>query len=78
MLEKCKNLNSQPKFMINKSNNKLKGGNNKMGFEPQSPAYAGSGVAIWKAKDKHDKEFLKVKVLGGKPINCFQVEEKKE
>ncbi|GAH02967.1 unnamed protein product [marine sediment metagenome] len=64
--------------MKKKSNTQLKGGNNKMGFEPQSPAFAGSGVAIWKAKDKNNKEFLKVKVLGGKPINCFQVEEKKE
>ena len=64
--------------MINKSNAQLKGGNNKMGFEPESPAYSGDGIAIWKSNDKNGKEFLKVKVLGGKPINCFQVEEKKE
>ena len=64
--------------MINKYNSQLKGGNKTMGFEPQSPAYAGNGVAIWNAEDKNGKHFLKVKVLGGKPINCFVVEEKKE
>ena len=49
-----------------------------MGFNPTQPAYSGSGVAIWNATDKNGKAFLKVKVLGGSPINCFKVEEKKE
>lgn len=49
-----------------------------MGFEPEIPAYAGNGVAIWNASDKNDKPYLKVKVLGGKAINCFKVEKKKE
>ena len=49
-----------------------------MGFNPTQPAYSGDGIAIWKALDKNNKEFLKVKVLGGNCINCFQVEKKEE
>ena len=49
-----------------------------MGFQPTMPDYSGSGVAIWKAKDKNGKEFLKVKVLQGTAINCFQVERKEK
>ena len=49
-----------------------------MAFEPEIPAYSGDGIAIWNATDKNDKEFLKVKVLGGKSINCFQVEKRTE
>ena len=49
-----------------------------MTFEPSAPAYSGDGIAIWKAVDKNNKPYFKVKVLGGKAINCFQVEEKKE
>lgn len=49
----------------------------KMGFEPTQPVYAGSGVAIWHAKDKNGKLFYKVKVLNGSAINCFKVEVKK-
>ena len=45
-------------------------------FTPQAPDYSGNGVAIWRAMDKNDKLYLKVVVLGGKPINCFKVEEK--
>lgn len=48
-----------------------------MGFEPVSPDFSGDGIAIWKAKDKNNKTYLKVKVLKGTSINCFQVEEKK-
>jgi hypothetical protein len=48
------------------------------GFEPTTPDYSGDGIAIWKAKDKNNKEFLKVKVLGGNSINCFQVEKKQK
>jgi len=49
-----------------------------MGFNPIKPEYSGDGIAIWKATDKNNKTFLKVKVLGGKAINCFKVEEKKD
>ena len=50
-----------------------------MAFEPREPDYSGDGIAIWKALDKNNKEFLKVKVLGcSNNINCFQVEEKKK
>ena len=49
-----------------------------MAFEPTQPAYSGNGVAIWEAKDKNGKAYLKVKVLGGATINCFKVEPKKE
>ncbi len=49
-----------------------------MAFEPQVPAYSGDGVAIWDATDKNGKHFLKVKVLNGSTINCFQVEEKEK
>ena len=49
-----------------------------MGFNPTSPYYSGDGIAIWKAKDKNNKTYLKVKVLRGTSINCFQVEEKKD
>jgi hypothetical protein len=45
-------------------------------FTPRVPDYSGNGVAIWTAKDKNGKEYLKVTVLGGKAINCFKVEEK--
>ena len=49
-----------------------------MGFEPTIPNYSVDGIAIWKANDKNGKEYLKVKVLQGTSINCFQVEKKKE
>ena len=49
-----------------------------MAFEPTTPSYSGDGIAVWKALDKNGKEYLKVKVLQGTSINCFQVEEKKE
>ena len=49
-----------------------------MGFEPEQPAYSGSGVAIWNATDKNGKPFFKVKVLNGCAINCFKVESKIE
>ena len=64
--------------MIKKIQIKLKGGETKMPFEPKMPDYAGDGIAIWKAFDKNGKTYLKVKVLQGKIINCFQVERKKE
>ena len=47
-------------------------------FEPTKPAYSGNGVAIWNATDKNGKPYLKVTVLGGKAINCFSTDEKKE
>ena len=49
-----------------------------MGFQPSQPDYNGSGVAIWKARDKNNKEFMKVKILGNCIVNCFQVEKKEE
>lgn len=49
-----------------------------MAFKPTTPAYSGDGIAVWFANDKNGKEFLKIKVLGGKSINCFKVEEKKK
>ncbi len=45
-------------------------------FTPEPPAYAGNGIAIWKAEDKNGKTYLKVSVLGGKAIPCFKVEPK--
>ena len=49
-------------------------------FEPTAPDYKGSGVDIWKAVTKDDKKetYLKVKVLGGKTINCFKYTPKKK
>jgi len=64
--------------MIKKIQKQMKGGETKMPFEPTAPDYAGDGIAIWKAVDKNGKPYLKVKVLQGKSINCFQVERKKE
>jgi len=64
--------------MINKLKTQLKGGNRNMGFNPICPAYSGDGIAVWNAVDKNGKAYLKVKVLGGKSINCFQVEKKEE
>ena len=49
-----------------------------MAFEPTQPDYSGDGIAIWNATDKNGKSFLKVKVLRGTSINCFQVERKAE
>ncbi len=51
---------------------------NKMAFEATQPAYSGDGIAIWNAEDKNGKAYLKVKVLRGTSINCFQVEKKIE
>ena len=48
----------------------------KTAFEPQAPAYKGSGVDIWTATDKNGKTYLKVCVLGGKAVNCFKNEPK--
>ena len=45
-------------------------------FEPRAPDYRGDGVAIWKAEDKDNKTFLKVKILGGPTVNCFKNEPK--
>jgi len=45
-------------------------------FKPRAPDFSGDGVAIWKAETKNRDIYLKVAVLGGKPINCFQVKEK--
>ena len=48
-----------------------------MGFETRKPDYSGGQtVQIWKAKDKNDKEYLKVRIFGH-VVNCFQVEEEK-
>ena len=49
-----------------------------MAFEKSKPVYSGDGVAIWDAVDKNGKPYFKVKVLGGKAINCFKVEDKKK
>ena len=45
-------------------------------FIASAPAYSGDGIAIWKATDKNGNTFLKVKVLGGKAINCFKTKPK--
>ena len=64
--------------MINQIQKQMKGGRFTMGFNPTNPDYSGDGIAIWKAEDKNGKSYLKVKVLKGAPINCFQVQEVKE
>lgn len=46
-------------------------------FTPRIPDYSGDGVQIWKAEDKNEKVYLKVRVLGH-TINCFKIEQKKE
>jgi hypothetical protein len=47
-------------------------------FTPTKPVYSGDGAAIWEAKDKNGKTYLKVKKPEwSKAINCFKVEEKK-
>lgn len=42
------------------------------------PDYSGDGLAVWVNVDKNNNEYLSVKVLGGKPINCFQPIKKEE
>ena len=42
----------------------------------RKPDYVGDGIALWKNIDKNKKLYLSVKVLGGKPINCFKNEPK--
>ncbi len=64
--------------MIKKHSNNLEGGNLRMAFQPTAPAYSGDGISIWEATTSEGKPYLKVKVLGGKSINCFKVEKKKE
>lgn len=49
-----------------------------MAFEPTIPAYSGDGVAIWVAIDKNGNKYLKVKVLKGKIINCFDTTKRKQ
>ena len=56
----------------------MKGGMNKMAFQPEKPRYVGSGVSIWVVKDKNGKEFMKCKILGSSIVNCFLNEEKEE
>lgn len=48
--------------------------------ENKAPDYIGNGLAVWINTDKNGKKYLSVKVLNGKPINCFKNEpkEKKE
>ena len=50
-----------------------------MTFTPEKPKYTGDGIAIWEGRtaDK-DELFLKVQVLGGKTINCFENKPKEE
>lgn len=43
----------------------------------RAPDYNGDGVAVWVNKDKNNKTYLSVKVLGHY-VNCFKVEPKKE
>ena len=64
--------------MIKKIQKQMKGGKTKMSFTPTKPDYSGDGIAIWKAVDKNGKPYLKVKVLQGKTINCFEVERQEE
>ena len=45
-------------------------------FEAKAPDFKGDGIAIWKAQTKDNENFLKVKVLGGKAVNCFKFEPK--
>ena len=45
-------------------------------FVPSPPEFKGDGIAIWKADDKNGKLYLRVAVLGGKAVNCFQYEPK--
>jgi len=45
-------------------------------FTPKPPEYKGDGISIWKATDKNNKIYLKVKVLNTKPVNCFKFEPK--
>ena len=53
-----------------------------MGFEPTKPNYSGDGIAIWNAvvdKGKNKgKTYLKVRVLRGTTINCFEVEQEED
>lgn len=53
-----------------------------MAFNPTQPKYSGDGVSVWigvvENGQNKGKEFLKVRVLGGKSINCFLVEQKRE
>ena len=46
-------------------------------FTPAPPSFKGDGVAIWKATDKNNNLYLKVKILGMKnAVNCFKYEPK--
>ena len=49
-----------------------------MAFQPEKPAWVGSGVSIWVCKDKNGKEFMKVKILNSAIVNCFLNEAKQE
>ena len=51
-----------------------------MAFEPTQPKYSGDGIAVWEGVvekgENKGKIYLKVRVLQGKSINCFLVEQK--
>ncbi len=53
-----------------------------MAFEKTQPKYSGDGIAIWEAivenGDNKGKTYLKVSVLKGKSVACFEVEKKEE
>ncbi|KKL48077.1 hypothetical protein LCGC14_2329140 [marine sediment metagenome] len=53
-----------------------------MGFTKTKPKYSGDGIAIWEgivSEGKNEgKVYLKVQVLGGNSIFCFEVLDKVE
>ena len=49
------------------------------GFQARQPDFAdGQCIACWKAIDINKKEYLKIKIFGGKVINCFKPRPKAE
>jgi len=40
----------------------------------KAPDFKGDGVAIWVNKDKNNKQYLSVKLLGSITVNCFAQE----
>ena len=45
-------------------------------FIPVAPQFKGDGVAVWTAKDKNNKTYLKIKLVGHSAVLAFKNEPK--
>lgn len=41
-----------------------------------APAYTGEGIAVWGARSRTGKDYLRIRILGDITVACFPVTEK--